>query len=359
MNTERFRAEIDLNARQAQSELKKLEEQQKRLKDQQKALYESSSAKNHQLAADMQKDIDNVSTKIREQKKYINGLSTAVSDLSKASYKELAATARALNKELRSGEIPKESAQFKAMADRIKECRREMNRYNEATREQQSFWGRAADSLNKYQTAIATVTASLTGLTLTIRKCVSDYAEMEDTMADVRKYTGQTDEQVREMNEDFKQMDTRTSREQLNELAGAAGRLGITSKDAIEDFVDAADKINVASVMTSEKEQSTRSVSSQMSSAKIRKRASWCHARNWLGIERTRSGIICKCRIYRRLHCRPRWCRQAGRNDTGADHGTRLRSRSEHAREPRLPRSSVSSSRRCTRILPSSPRLPV
>lgn len=92
MNTERFRAEIDLNARQAQSELKKLEEQQKRLKDQQKALYESSSAKNHQLAADMQKDIDNVSTKIREQKKYINGLPTAVSDLSKASYKELAAT---------------------------------------------------------------------------------------------------------------------------------------------------------------------------------------------------------------------------------------------------------------------------
>lgn len=246
MNTERFRAEIDLNARQAQSELKKLEEQQKRLKDQQKALYESSSAKNHKLAADMQKDIDNVSTKIREQKKYINGLSTAVSDLSKASYKELAATVRALNKELRSGEIPKESAQFKAMADRIKECRREMNRYNEATREQQSFWGRAADSLNKYQTAITTVAASMAGLTLTIRKCVSDYAEMEDTMADVRKYTGQTDAQVREMNEDFKNMDTRTSREQLNELAGAAGRLGKTSKEDIEEFVDAADKINVA-----------------------------------------------------------------------------------------------------------------
>lgn len=41
-------------------------------------------------------------------------------------------------------------------------------------------------------------------------------------------------------------MDTRTSREQLNELAGAAGRLGITSKDAIEEFVDAADKISVS-----------------------------------------------------------------------------------------------------------------
>ena len=41
-------------------------------------------------------------------------------------------------------------------------------------------------------------------------------------------------------------MDTRTAREQLNELAGSAGRLGITSKDMIEEFVDGADKINVA-----------------------------------------------------------------------------------------------------------------
>ena len=65
-------------------------------------------------------------------------------------------------------------------------------------------------------------------------------------MAEVRKYTGQTDEQVREMNEDFKRMDTRSSREQLNALAGAAGRLGITAKKDIEEFVDGADKIGVA-----------------------------------------------------------------------------------------------------------------
>ena len=48
------------------------------------------------------------------------------------------------------------------------------------------------------------------------------------------------------MNEDFKRMDTRTSREQLNALAGAAGRLGITNQKMIEEFVDGADKINVA-----------------------------------------------------------------------------------------------------------------
>lgn len=46
--------------------------------------------------------------------------------------------------------------------------------------------------------------------------------------------------------ESFKAMDTRTARAQLNDLAGDAGRLGITSKQQILDFVEAADQINVA-----------------------------------------------------------------------------------------------------------------
>ena len=103
-----------------------------------------------------------------------------------------------------------------------------------------------ADFFNKWYYTLQTGIDALGGVTTTIRQCVNDYANMEEAMADVRKYTGQTAEQVHEMNEDFKRMDTRTSREQLNALAGAAGRLGITNKQMIEEFVDGADKINVA-----------------------------------------------------------------------------------------------------------------
>lgn len=106
--------------------------------------------------------------------------------------------------------------------------------------------GKFADGVNRYMGVVAGAVGTVTGITMTVRKTVDDYAKMEDVMANVRKYTGQTDEEVREMNEDFKKMDTRTSREQLNELAGAAGRLGITNKDMIEEFVDGADKIGVA-----------------------------------------------------------------------------------------------------------------
>ena len=69
---------------------------------------------------------------------------------------------------------------------------------------------------------------------------------MDDEMTNVRKYTGQAADEVERMNEDFKKMDTRTPRQKLNQLAEDAGRLGITSTAAIEEFVDGADKINVA-----------------------------------------------------------------------------------------------------------------
>lgn len=75
---------------------------------------------------------------------------------------------------------------------------------------------------------------------------VQAFAKMDDAMTDVMKYTGQTKSEVEDMNEAFKQMTTRTAREELNALAGAAGRLGIQGKENIIGFVDAADKINVA-----------------------------------------------------------------------------------------------------------------
>ena len=102
------------------------------------------------------------------------------------------------------------------------------------------------DGFNKYAGIMASALASLTGVALTARSCVDSFAEMEEAEAGVVKYTGLTKKEVEELNDEFKKMDTRTSREKLNALAGDAGRLGITSKDAILEFVDAANQINVS-----------------------------------------------------------------------------------------------------------------
>ena len=55
-----------------------------------------------------------------------------------------------------------------------------------------------------------------------------------------------TAEEVEKLNEQFKKIDTRTSREDLNKLAQEAGRLGLQSEQDVLGFVKAANQINVA-----------------------------------------------------------------------------------------------------------------
>lgn len=131
------------------------------------------------------------------------------------------------------------SEQLKVVNNRIKELKGTAN-------ETRFSIAKLADGFNRYGTMAATAVASLTGLTLTMRKCVDDYAEMEEAESQVVKYTGLSKEAVKELNEEFKKMDTRTPRTRLNELAGDAGKLGISTKEGVLEFVEAANMINVA-----------------------------------------------------------------------------------------------------------------
>ena len=101
--------------------------------------------------------------------------------------------------------------------------------------------------------AVGGATAVVQGASTAIQRLVSStqeyvdaYASLDDAMTSVSKYTGLTREEVKQLNEEFQRMDTRTPIEKLNALAADAGRLGITSKEAIKDFVEAADIINIA-----------------------------------------------------------------------------------------------------------------
>lgn len=131
------------------------------------------------------------------------------------------------------------SEQLKEVNNRIKELRGTAN-------ETRFSLSKLTDGFNKYGAIAASAIAGLTGITLTMRSCVNEYAEMEEAQSQVIKYTGLTKDEVKELNEEFKQMDTRTARTRLNELAGDAGKLGISTKEGVKEFVEAADMINVA-----------------------------------------------------------------------------------------------------------------
>lgn len=164
--------------------------------------------------------------------------------ISKASVRDLEYSIKALNEQMRG--MDRSTEVYKNAEKNVRKLRTELERTRQEAGAQQGVIGKFITSLNTNWGAITQILGAMTGVTMTMKKAVQDYAVMEEEMANVRKYTGLASESVKELNEELKKIDTRTGREELNQLAGSAGRLGITSKEAILDFVDAADKIKVA-----------------------------------------------------------------------------------------------------------------
>ena len=240
-NTDTHISRVILDTKEAKDKLKEL---QKKLEDVKKAK-EEAYAKGESATA-LERQIKRLSAEAKAYMTTQQKVNQILKNLSSASYKDLQTVAKALNRELKSGAIERNSEEWKKLQGQLQQVRTEMQRINNEGKATSGFFSRLWNGLNKNWGALTQVLGSLTALTVTLKTSAQAYADMEESMANVRKYTGQTDGEVRRMNEDFKRMDTRTAREQLNELAGSAGRLGITSKDMIEEFVDGADKINVA-----------------------------------------------------------------------------------------------------------------
>ena len=190
------------------------------------------------------KEIDRTNVEIKETKRQMQLVNNTMSNLKTSSIRDLEYSIKALNQQMHGMERGTE--QFKQMELKAKQLKAELQAVRAEGVAQESWIKRSADWFNRMQGLAIGAVAAISGITFTVKKCVEEYAKMDDEMTNVRKYTGQAAEEVERMNEDFKKMDTRTPRQKLNQLAEDAGRLGITSTAAVEEFVDGADKINVA-----------------------------------------------------------------------------------------------------------------
>lgn len=190
------------------------------------------------------REIGEANVDIKETKRQMQLVDNTLAHLKTSSVRDLEYSMKVLNKEMRG--LDRGSEAFKQMQQQAKQLKTELEAVRAEGKAQQSWINKTADWFNRMQGVILGAIAAVSGLTFTIKSCVEKFASMDEEMTNVRKYTGQTADEVERMNEDFKKMETRTAREKLNQLAGDAGRLGITATSLVEEFVDGADKINVA-----------------------------------------------------------------------------------------------------------------
>lgn len=239
--TTKATAVLSVNGDQAKSEIPKIK---KLIVDLEVAVNNAAKAGNKPLLKNLKKELKEARKQLKDFESAAHAADYVMRNLDKATPKQLSAALRQLKKEL--NDIDRGSKAWDEHIRKIKRVQTELDRVNSEMKGHQTLWTRFSKTMFQWGNALMVAAGALSGLVISGRRAVSAFAEMDQEMANVRKYTGMAAEQVEALNEEFKKMDTRSSRQQLNKLAQEAGRLGMQSEEDVMGFVRAADKINVA-----------------------------------------------------------------------------------------------------------------
>lgn len=233
--------ELFVNGEQAEQAMDRLRKKAADLKDQ---IDQANAAGDSKTAKKLQKELDQVNKQLNRTESAAKGAGIVLNNLSNTNIHGLNNALKYLQRELKMTKPGTEA--WHRYADAIEKVKGRIAELNEELEGGESVWDKFKGWATDAWPALDLISGWGSNVYDIMRGAVDAYADMDQEMANVRKFTGMTAEQVADLNEEFKNMDTRTSREDLNKLAQEAGRLGKTSKEDILGFVRAADIINVA-----------------------------------------------------------------------------------------------------------------
>jgi hypothetical protein len=157
----------------------------------------------------------------------------------KASLDELRRAYKQLEEEL--NQINTKSKEFADKQKSMKELKKNIDEVTGAANKQGRAWQTALNNLTAYVGLFSAFNMLKTYLFAIFRL----NAKFAEQLTNIRKVALSTQEEVGNLSKELAKIDTRTSIEELNNLAYAGAKLGITTKD-LAGFVRAADQVNVA-----------------------------------------------------------------------------------------------------------------
>ena len=236
---------LTINSEQAQRKLDDINRRLEQARIKRQDAFDRGDGKALQAYAKEIKSLETQATRLSSRAQTVEKV---LRSLDSATPKELKATIKEINRELNSGNVERGSEQWQVLTRSLQEADKELQKIKkeQSAASSADFLTNIGNTWQGVAVVFDSIASKFSALKQAMAEYVNEYADMAEHMSGVKKYTGLTDEAVQQLNDDFMKMDTRTAREQLNDLAGDAGRLGIQSKQQILDFVQAADQINVA-----------------------------------------------------------------------------------------------------------------
>lgn len=157
---------------------------------------------------------------------------------------------RTLSRELRNltpgtEEFQQRAAQLREAQAHFNRVRDEINQVNGAITQTATSTSRFGDIVRGVFTGNL-ITGFFSSFVGKARESVDELLKVSDLMTGVEKTTGLASSQVRELWNEFDELNTRTSKQELLNIAQIGGRLGINDKEQIKEFTEEIDKIYVA-----------------------------------------------------------------------------------------------------------------
>lgn len=157
---------------------------------------------------------------------------------------------RTLSRELRNltpgtEEFQQRAAQLREAQAHFNRVRDEINQVNGAITQTATSTSRFGDIVRGVFTGNL-ITGFFSSFVGKARESVDELLKVSDLMTGVEKTTGLASSQVRELWNEFDELNTRTSKQELLNIAQIGGRLGINDKEQIKEFTEEIDKIYIA-----------------------------------------------------------------------------------------------------------------
>lgn len=231
---------VTLNGEAAKQELQRLRQEVEALEKKSKEAYDTG---NKALGDKLQKQAKKLQNNFSVVTSEVKTLDQTLQSLSTSTLKDLSRAERQLKNEIQK--LSPATQEFVEKSKQLELVRKRMRDLTATTKQTKTTISKLSESFNQYFGVVTAGLAAVTGAIMAFRQCAQEAAALDDAMADVMKTTGMTKEQVLELNEQFKQMDTRTSIEQLNNIAYQLGKLGI-AHDQLLGAVRASDVMNIS-----------------------------------------------------------------------------------------------------------------
>nr|DAZ04468.1 MAG TPA: tail tape measure protein [Caudoviricetes sp.] len=247
-NTQTANVLLTLDGKQAEKMLGILNKKSETLRDEIRSL--NNQRVTIGLSGDEAKRFDALKKEFRDTSKQSRELSRQLADVSGVINNLSTKPINAIKDAIRTvttqmNRLDRDTEAYAKREKELKLLRAELERIGGVGQKNIGIFDQTTSSLKKFGTAFLAYFGSnmiIRGL----RKMYDMNAALSDQLSDIEKTTGITGSELAALSEDINRIDTRTSVEQLNNLAAAAGKLGITGKENVLGFVEAGNMINVA-----------------------------------------------------------------------------------------------------------------